>query len=133
MRGEDTETGTGVRTCGTTAGLAVDDQIARWPAQQPKHRARDEQRPEPEYSDGTVCLNAPSDGAPMRSAAGRLTSGGRRGRRRFELRVRLEDPVAHGVLRRLVDDRPQEREAPALAVHGVRPRRERDVPAVAAA
>ena len=69
----------------------------------------------------------------MRSVAGRLPSGGRRLRHRFELRVRLEDPVAHDVLRRLVDDRPQEREAPALAVHRVRPRRERDVPAVAAA
>ena len=82
---------------------------------------------------GTVFLNAPSDGAPTRSVAGRLTSGGRRRRRLFVLRVRLEDPVAHGVLRRRVDDRPQEREAPALAVHRVLARRERDVPAVAAA
>jgi hypothetical protein len=46
---------------------------------------------------------------------------------------RVEDPLAHGVLRRRVNDGPQEREAPAFAVHGVRPCRERNVPAVPAA
>jgi len=51
----------------------------------------------------------------------------------FVLHVRVEDAFAHGVLRRRVDDRPQEREAPALAAHRVLARRERDVPAVAAA
>ena len=46
----------------------------------------------------------------------------------FVLHVRVEDAFAHGVLRRRVDDRPQEREAPALAVDRVLARRERDVP-----
>ena len=43
--------------------------------------------------------------------------------------VRLEDQVAHAVLRVAVDERTQQREAPALAVDRVLTRRERDVAA----
>ena len=79
-----------------------------------------------------VTLNTRSDGAPKRSVAGTLTSGARRRRGLFVLRVRLEDPVAHGVLRRRVADRTEQREAPALAVDGILPRGKRHVPAGAA-
>ena len=47
--------------------------------------------------------------------------------------VCLEDDVAQLVLRRRVDDRAQQREAATLAVHGVLPRRKRDVPPAALA
>ena len=46
---------------------------------------------------------------------------------------RLENQLAQLVLRRGVDDRPQQREAAPLAVDAVLPRRERDVAAAAAA
>ena len=55
------------------------------------------------------------------------------GQRLLVLGVRLEDAVAHRVLGGRVDDGTQQREAAALAVHAVLPRRERDVPAAAAA
>src|SRR5258708_27668733 len=47
----------------------------------------------------------------------------------FELRERLEDQRAQLVLRCDVHDRPEQCEAAALAVDGVRPRRKRDVAA----
>ena len=50
---------------------------------------------------------------------------------RLVLRVRLQDQIADPVLRRGVADRPQQREAAALAVDRVLTRRERDVAAVA--
>ena len=55
------------------------------------------------------------------------------GQRLLVLGVRLEDAVADGVLGRRVGDRTQQCEAAALAVHAVLARRERDVPAAAAA
>ena len=73
-------------------------------------------------------LERPSGEAPKRPVAGPRGLG-RRGHR-LVLRVRLEDAFAHGVLRPRVHDRPEQSEAPPLAVDRVLPRRERDVPAV---
>jgi hypothetical protein len=56
-----------------------------------------------------------------------------RSRARLLLGVRQEDQVTHEILRIGVHDRPQEREAPAFAVHGVLARGERHgAPAVLA-
>src|SRR3989442_3170131 len=54
-------------------------------------------------------------------------------RRALSLVVRLQDRLAHRVVRRRVRDRTQQRKGASLAVDGVLPRRERDVPTGAAA
>src|SRR5260370_39185779 len=47
------------------------------------------------------------------------------------LRERLQDQLPQRVLRRDVDQGPEQREGASLAVHAIGPRRERDVPPVA--
>jgi len=71
------------------------------------------------------------DGAPKRSVA--IDTSRRHTHRRLVLGVRIEDAIPQRLLRRDVGHRPQEREAPALTVHGVLPGRKRDVASGAAA
>ena len=105
---------------------SFDERIALGEFSDPR-RARDEKRPARESSSATGFFESRSDGAPKRPVAGPHDLGRRR--HRLVLRVRLEDAFAHGVLRPRVHDRPEQSEAPPLAVDRVLPRRERDVPA----
>ena len=67
----------------------------------------------------------------MRDAPAGVLGSGREFR--LVLGVGPEDKVPQLVLRRRIDDRTQQREAAALAIDGIAPRRERHVAAAAAA
>ena len=86
--------------------------------------------PVPTARDRSTIAAAADDARIARCRSARAASL-RRDQLLLVFRVGLQDELAHALLRRRVHHRPEQREAPPFAVHGVLPGRERDVAAVA--